>query len=163
MLHHETAPCKLKGYMQALKLIISGWKTVLIRPWVSCKYNRWPEILNSFHCFHNFCMNNLLVVQLQIASLVEELLSLCGVLLHLTVVISSQKNKFVVYSLLFCWMPLSDWFWDCRHEQYQYSFSKLQGWNERLFFPSLSKSLQNSSSFGLATALSKRHQLCNSG
>jgi len=28
-------------------------------------------------CFHNFCMNNILVAQLQIVSLVEELLSLC--------------------------------------------------------------------------------------
>jgi len=27
-------------------------------------------------CFHNFCMNNIPVAQLQIASLVEELLSL---------------------------------------------------------------------------------------
>jgi len=40
-------------------------------------------------CFHNFCMNNILVAQLQIASLVEELLSLregfitfdCGIFL----------------------------------------------------------------------------------
>jgi len=28
-------------------------------------------------CFHNFCMNNIPVAQLQIASLVKELLSLC--------------------------------------------------------------------------------------
>jgi len=28
--------------------------------------------------FHNFCMNNIPVAQLQIASLVEEQLSLCG-------------------------------------------------------------------------------------
>jgi len=50
-------------------------------------------------CFHNFCMNNISVARLQIASLVEELLSLREgfVRLHLNAVIFSRKAI-----LLFC-------------------------------------------------------------
>jgi len=44
-------------------------------------FARWNDFLLGFvvlndNCFHNFCMNNIPVARLQIASLVEELLSL---------------------------------------------------------------------------------------
>jgi len=48
-------------------------------------------------CFHNFCMNNIPAAQLQIASLVDELLSLREGLLHFTAIIFSQKAI-----ILFC-------------------------------------------------------------